>query len=114
MATSFHCRYQIVSSEVGTTETFDLETVSQLTGIHEELILEYTQAHLVEAVDSRSPEDKDATPLFNERGLLRLRQIAELRDNQHVSLRTLRLIIHMLERLESTETELRALKEKLR
>ncbi len=114
MTHSFRCRYQIVSSEMGETETFDLETVSQLTGIHEELIIEYAQAHLVEPCGQWNPADESTLPSFNERGLLRLRQIAELRENQHVSLRTLRLIVHMLERLESTETELRALKEQLR
>jgi|GEM_PF-3368444 len=114
MTTTFHCRYQIVSSEAGETETFDLKSLSELTGMHEELILEFAQAHLVEPAEAWDPSDEDAAPLFNERGLIRLRQIAELRENQEVSLGTLRLIVCMLERLEAAETELRALKERLR
>ena len=107
-----HRRYQIVSSEVGETETFDIETLSRLTGLHEELILEFFRARLVPPA---GPEQFDSeSPRFDERGLLRLRQVASLREDRNVSLGTLRLVIRLLDRLEEVETELRALQERLR
>ncbi|MEX2580011.1 MAG: chaperone modulator CbpM [Verrucomicrobiales bacterium] len=111
---SIHYRYQIVSSEIGETETFDLTTLSELTGLHEELIVEFARAHLVQTANRWEDTAAEERPVFDERGLMRLRQIAELRDNQHVSLRTLRLVVHLLDRLEAAETELRTLKEQLR
>jgi len=113
MTESFHCRYQIVSSEIGETETFDVRTGAVLTGLHGGLIVEVAEAQIVRSAGRAGP-DEDAPPVFDERGLLRLRQVADLRENQQVSLRTLRLIVHLLDRLEETETRLRALEEQLR
>ena len=105
-------RYPIVSSDVGETETFDVETLSRLTGLHEELILEFYHARLVPPADPE--EHAGDAPQFDQRGLLRLRQVATLREEKHVSLGTLRLIVALLDRLESVESELRSLRERLR
>jgi len=113
MNAPLHRRYQIVSSEVGETETFDLETLSRLTGLHEELILEFLHAHLVRSADPERDADTES-PVFDERGLLRLRQVATLREDRNVSLGTLRLIVRLLDRLEEVESELRLLQERLR
>mgnify|MGYP005710500403 CR=1 FL=1 len=87
-------------------EVFDLATASDLTGLHQEMILEFCRSSLVPLAAETATE-----PSFDERGICRLRQIAELRNRQNVNLRTVRLIVRLLYRLENAETELRFLRE---
>lgn len=84
---------------------FFLAEVCELTGLHREFVLEIVSARLVRAVD---PDE----PAFDESGLCRLRQIAEMRHHQQLNLRTVRLIVQLLDRLERAEAELRVLRER--
>ncbi|MFT5467033.1 MAG: hypothetical protein ACI8UO_002136 [Verrucomicrobiales bacterium] len=83
---------------------FDLAAVSELSGLHQEFILEIVRARLVRA-------DEPAEPIFDEHGLCRLRQIADLHHRQGLNLRTVKLIVRLLDQLERTEQELRALRD---
>ena len=49
--------------------------------------------------------------MFDESGLCRLRQIADLHQRQGLNLRTVKLIVRLLDRLERAEGELRALRD---
>lgn len=85
---------------------FSLSTASELTGLHPEFIEEILRASFVHAADP-------AGTVFDERGLCRLRQIADLHHRQGLNLRTVKLIVDLLDRLEDAEVELRALRERI-
>ena len=51
---------------------------------------------------------------FDERAIYRLRQIDFLRQHHHTSLRVIRDILRLLDRLEEAELEVRRLREQLR
>lgn len=88
----------------------DLETAGRLTGVHPDMILQFARAGLVGAAFW---EDEDA-PYFDDDDIYRLRQIEHLRNRQGLHLRTVRMIIHLLERAEAAERELRMLRELFR
>ena len=83
---------------------FDLSAASELTGLDQEFILEIVGARLAPAVNPQ--------PVLDERGICRLRQIAELRDHRHLNLRTVKLTLDLMDRLEAAEEELRVLGER--
>lgn len=83
---------------------FDLAAVSELSGLHREFILEIVRADLVR------PAEADG-PVFDESGLCRLRQIADLRERQGLNLKTVKLIVTLLNQLERSERELRTLRD---
>lgn len=98
-------RYHIVTTEQE--RIFSLEQAADLTGMHTEMILEFVRAELVHV------QLCEEEPQFDEAALVRIRHIENLRQ-EHVNLRTVCYIIHLLDRLESSERELRALRERLR
>ena len=95
----------------GDARWFDLDTTAELTGVHRDLILEFTRADLLSTV--RAGEDESVWQ-FDERAIYRLRQIDSLRQRHHTSLRVIRDILRLLDRLEDTEMEVRRLREQLR
>ena len=99
-------RYKIITT--GEERIVSLEEASEQTGMHPEMILEFVRAEFVR-VEESSEEDLR----FDESALRRLRQIEELR-HEHGHFRTVRFILHLLDRLEETDRELRALRERLR
>ena len=90
---------------------FDLDTTAELSGVHRDLILEFTRAELLPTV--RSGEGESVWQ-FDERAIYRLRQIDSLRERHHTSLRVIRDILRLLDRLEDAEIEVRRLREQLR
>jgi hypothetical protein len=88
----------------------DLLTTSRLTGLHEGLIVEFARGGLVSV--SAEPNGSNE-PRFDEKALCRLRQIAQLHQQQKVNLRTIKLIVRLLDRLEEAEKELRILREQV-
>ena len=103
--------YTIVPTQSGSTGEFvDLEMASQLSGVHPEMILEFTRAKLV--VVSR--QDRSGNPYFDDEAVYRLRQIERLRTREKVQMRTIRLILELMDRAEVAERELRWLRERLR
>jgi len=104
---NYRSTIQIVSAAQGEATTFDLAALSELTGLQQDMIRELAQARLVDPVD---PDGLS----FDERGLLRLRQIAALSRDRAVNLRTLRLFVDLLDRLEAAQSEMRRLREELR
>lgn len=84
---------------------FNLSAVSEMTGLHQEFILEIVRARLVRAAEP-------AEPTFDEHGLCRLRQIADLHQRQGLNLRTVKLIVRLMDHLERAEQELRALRDR--
>ncbi len=89
---------------------FSLERAAELSGMHPEMILEFTRAEVVHTVG----EDPDGSPHFDETEIVRLRQIECLRGDEGVSLRTIRHILALLDRLDAAEREARLLRELLR
>lgn len=107
-------RYTLIRHCEGVTgeaRYFDLDTTAELSGVHRDLILEFTRAELLSSV--RSGEDESGWQ-FDERAIYRLRQIDTLRQRHHTSLRVIRDILRLLDRLEDSEMELRRLREQLR
>ncbi|MEM8955832.1 MAG: chaperone modulator CbpM [Verrucomicrobiota bacterium] len=107
-------RYTIVQYTEGTSgeaRLFDLKTAAELTGVHPEMILEFTRAQLVPS--AQSGENPDSFR-FDERAIYRLRQIESLRQRHHTNLRVIRYITQLLDRLDETEQELHLLREQLR
>jgi len=98
--------YTLVQIGAGA-ERVDLETASRLTGMHREMIQEFARARLVPGISKA----EDDTVYLDDRAVRRLRQIEDLRVRQHVNLRTIRLIVHLMNRLEEAEVEIRTLRE---
>ena len=103
-------RYEIVATHTKTETVFDLTQTSELSGMHPEMILEFVRADLIHVLSS-GPGD---APLFDYPALARLRQIEHFRQRENLNLRTVRYIVHLLDRLESADQELRDLREQLR
>jgi DNA-binding transcriptional MerR regulator len=87
----------------------DLKAASDLSGMHPEMILEFTRAQLVLV----ARKDRSGNPYFDDEGVYRLRQIEHLRHDQQAHLRTIRLVIQLMERAETAERELRNLRDRL-
>ena len=107
-------RYTLIRHCEGVTgeaRWFDLDTTTELTGVHPDLILEFTRADLLPT--ARAGGEESAWQ-FDERAIYRLRQIDTLRQRHHTSLRVIRDILRLLDRLEETELEVRRLREQLR
>jgi len=88
---------------------FDLAAAAELSGIHPEMILEFTRARLIRF----SPLAPSGSPHFDNRALFRLRQIQSLRHDRAMSLRSIRLVVDLLDRLDAAEAQLRSLRERL-
>ncbi len=88
----------------------DLDAASRLSGMHPEMILEVTRARLVVVAH----KDREGNPYFDDAAIYRLRQIEHLRNQQRVQMRTIRLIIQLMDRAESAEREVRWLREQIR
>ena len=89
-------------------ELFDLEAAAELSGMHPEMILEFCRAHIV-ALHRRGDFLQ-----FDNRGIHRLRLIETLRHERSMSLRSIRFVVELMERLDSAERELRILRERVR
>jgi len=87
-------------------QLFDLETASQLTGMHPDLIQEFVNGSLAPTAGT----DSDGLPLFGEDGICRLRILADLRSREKLSLRMIRVFCHLLDRLTRAEAEIRFLR----
>ena len=106
-------RYTIVRHVEGLTgeaRRFNLETAAKLTGVHRDIILEFARAELLPSVEVAGDE---ARLRFDERAIYRLRQIDVLRRH-HTSLRVIRDILRLLDRIEEAELEIHRLRELLR
>jgi DNA-binding transcriptional MerR regulator len=90
------------------TENFhDLTRAADLCGMHPEMILEYARAQVVELVQEGDLYHLDS------RAIHRLRQIAVLREERGMSLRSIRFVMELMERLDAAEQELRVLRERI-
>ncbi len=98
----------LAGAEVPAGEVFDLPAAAELSGMHPEMILEFHRAHVVAVVRM----DVGGRPCFDLRGVLRLRQIAVLREEGQMTLRTIRYVVGLIDRLEAAESELRVLRER--
>jgi hypothetical protein len=105
-------RYTLIRHCEGVTgeaRWFDLDTTAELTGVHRDLILEFTRAEFLPTV--RGGDDESILQ-FDECAIYRLRQIDSLRQRHHTSLRVIRDILRLLDRLE--DAEVLRLREQLR
>lgn len=90
------------------TEDFhDLARAAELCGMHPEMILEYARAHVVTLAREGDLYHLDSHAIH------RLRQIAVLREERGMSLRSIRFVMELIGRLEAAEQELRVLREKV-
>jgi|GEM_PF-1387525 len=85
----------------------DLDSASQLSGMHPEMILEVARAQLVFA----SIIDVSGDSYFDCVAIARLRLIEHLRVGQRAHMRTIRLIIQLTDRAESAERDLHQIRE---
>jgi len=97
-----------IETQTGSTHLFALSEASEMSGMHPEMIDEFLRAHLLRAV----AYEKDV-PLFDVSCIYRMRQIENLRIQQHANLRTIRLIVELMDRLETAEDELRRLRNRI-
>jgi DNA-binding transcriptional MerR regulator len=103
-------RHTLVVVSENSERRISLQRAAELSGMHPEMILEFTRAEIVHTA-GREP---DGSPCFDETEIVRLRQIEHLRGDEGVSLRTIRHILALLDRLEAAEHELHLLRERLR
>lgn len=89
-----------------TDDFHDLTRAADLCDMHPEMILEYARAHVVSLVQQGELFHLDS------RAIHRLRQIAVLREERGMSLRTIRFVMELMERLDAAERELRVLRER--
>ena len=88
----------------------DLASASELSGMHPEMIIEVTRANLVLV----ARKDRAGNPYFDDEAIYRLRRIEHLRSEQRAHMRTIRLIMELMDRAESAERQLRWLRERIR
>ncbi|MGK0190214.1 MAG: hypothetical protein ACI9R3_006036 [Verrucomicrobiales bacterium] len=103
-------RYELIAAEIRTETAFDLDQTAELSGMHPEMILEFARAELIHI----SAGDPDSAPCFDQFAIARLRQIEHFRRHEKLNLRTVRYIVHLLDRLEAADSELRTLRERIR
>ncbi|WP_035614405.1 chaperone modulator CbpM [Haloferula sp. BvORR071] len=90
-----------------TKDLHDLEAAAELCGMHPEMILEYARADVIELRREGELYHLDCHAIH------RLRQIAVLREERSMSLRSIRFVMDLMERLDSAEQELRVLRERV-
>jgi len=88
---------------------FDLAAAAELSGMHPEMILEFTRARLIRF----SPHGPSGSLRFDNHAIFRLRQIQSLRQERAMSLRSIRLVVELLDRLDAAEAQVRSLRERL-
>ena len=91
-------------------EWYDLRLASELSGMHPGMVREFARARVVDSF--RSPSG--GGPFFDQNGIHRLRQIERLRLRQRVNLRTICMVMRLLDRLDHAEHELDWFREQLR
>ena len=101
-------RYQIVISGPEDNTWVSLDSVAQLADLHPGLIAEFARANLIASFVHRGQL------YFDQSGIHRLRQIRSLHFDSGISMRTVRLIIGLFDRIEAAETEIEQLRERLR
>jgi DNA-binding transcriptional MerR regulator len=99
----------ITSQVVAERALLDLDEAADLSGLHPQMIEEYSRGHLVTAV-----KNQQGALYFDQAGIFRLRQIAQLTEQQGVNIRLVRYITTLLDTLDTQDLELRELREKLR
>ena len=97
-----------VETQTGSTHLFAIGEASEMSGMHPEMIDEFLRAHLLHA----AAFDEEC-PLFDVSAIYRMRQIENLRVQQHANLRTIRLVVELMDRLETAEDELRRLRNRM-
>jgi DNA-binding transcriptional MerR regulator len=105
-------RYQLISlSETCRVDSnfTTLSEASELCGLHPEMIEEFLRGELVRASKTLNGEI-----YFDPSGISRLRQLAHLREDEHMSLRMVRYVAGLLDSIDYQEQELRTLRERLR
>lgn len=106
-----HQRYTIVPvQQCAARGCIDLETASEASGMHPEMILEFVRSELVLI----ARKDRQGRPYFDEYAVCRLRQIQYLRESQSAHLHAIRLMLKLVDRAECAERELRQLRGRLR
>jgi len=100
-------------------EPLGLDAASKLTGMHPQMVIEFVRASLVVPSSTSRPagdpdaESEPAAPAFDAAALYRLRQIEHLRTHHQAHLRTIRLVLGLLDRAEAAERELRHLRDRI-
>lgn len=102
--------YPLATPQTAGEDGFDLQTAAELSGMHPEMILEFHRSGVV-AITGFGDE---SALRFGLRDILRLRQIEALRHEGQMSVRAIRLVVTLMDRLESAEAELRVLRERVR
>ncbi len=96
--------YSLVST---CSDLVDLDAASQQSGMHPEMILAIARSQLV----SMSIIVVAGDLYFDGTAISRLRLIEELRVGQRAHMRTIRLIMHLTDRVETAEQNLRQFRE---
>jgi len=99
-----------VEGLTGEARRFNLESAAELSGVHRDLILEFARAELLPSVEAGGDESRLR---FDEHAIYRLRQIDVLQKH-HTSLRVIRDILRLLDRIAEAELEIHRLRELLR
>lgn len=86
--------------EPDTDATYRLEIMTEITGIPAETILHYQEAGLIQATGD--------APEYDDEALRKLRRIEYLRDIFGTDITGLRLILNLMEQVESLQEQLRA------
>ena len=108
MTDSHYALVRYVEGTTGEAHWFDLDTTAELSGMHRDLILEFTRAELLPSARGGGEGWE-----YDEQAIYRLRQIGGL-QRHHTSLRVIRDILGLLDRLEEAELEIQRLREQLR
>lgn len=101
--------YPLAGPQASGEKGFDLDTAAELSGMHPEMILEFHRSGVV----ARTGSADGSALRFGVRDVLRLRQIEALRHEGQMSVRAIRLVVTLMDRLESAEAELRVLRERV-
>ncbi len=107
---TIHYELTTITSQVVAEQALsDIDEAAELSGLHPQMIEEYSRGHLVTAV-----QNQHGALYFDQAGIFRLRQIALLTEQQGVNIRLVRYITTLLDSLDTQDRELRELREKLR
>ena len=97
-----------ISIQQHSPQVISIETLSELTGVHPEFVVELEHAELIQSIGI----DARGRPSFDDTVVCEVRRIVHLHTREKMSFRMIRYILRLTRRLERVEAELRTYRDR--